>query len=81
MNVSDAYKSSVGKTSKKAVSLDALETIERTNDGVEKLTSLVSQMKLQMDKCDAHYKPQAYQSKRRGQNRCNNNQNNFRPQT
>ena len=53
MKVSDAYKSSVGKTSKKVVSFNALETIERTNDSEDKLASLVSKMKVQMDKCDA----------------------------
>ena len=78
MKVSDVYKSSVGKTSKKAVSFNALETIERTNDSIDTLASLVGKMKVQMDKYDAQYKPQVYQSKRKGQNRLNNNQNDYR---
>ena len=79
MKVSDAHKYLTGKTSKKAVSFNALETIERTNDIVDKLASLVSKMKVHIDKCDAQYKPQVYQSKRRGQNRCSYSQNNYRP--
>ena len=65
MKVSDADKSSVGKTSKKVVSYIALQTIKRTNDSVGKLASLVSKMKVQMDRHDVQYKPQVYQSKRR----------------
>ena len=38
---------------------------------------MVSKMKVQMDKCDAQYKPQVYQSKSRGENRCNNSQNHY----
>ena len=60
MKISDAYKSFVGKTSKMAVSFNALETIKRTNDSIDKLASLVSKMKVQMNKHDAQYKPQVY---------------------
>ena len=42
-----------------------------TNDKIDKLTSLVSKMKVKMYKCNTKSKPQIYQSKRRGQNRCN----------
>ena len=61
MKVSDSYKSS----SKKAASFIHSET----NDKIDKLTSLVSKMKVQMDKCDSQLKPQIYQSKRRELNR------------
>ena len=61
MKVSDSSKSS----NKKTVSFDTSET----NDKIDKLTSLVSKMKVQMDKCDIQYKQQMYQSRRRGQNR------------
>ena len=79
MKVSDVYKSSGGKNSRKAVSFNALETIERTNNSADKLTSSVSKMKVQMDRCDVQCKPQVYQSKGWGQNRCNHNQNDYRP--
>ena len=49
MKVSHNHKSS----SKKAVSLNTSET----NDKIDKLTSLVSKMKVQMDKCDIQFKP------------------------
>ena len=77
MKLTDAHKSSTGKTSKKAVSFNALKTIERTNASVDKLASLVSKMKMQMYKTDAQYKPQVYQSKRRGQNRHKYSQNDY----
>ena len=50
MKVSDGHKSSFKDTSKKAVSFDALETIERHSDNIDKLTSLVSKMNMKMDK-------------------------------
>ena len=61
IKVSDNYKS----YSKKEISFNASET----NDKIDKLTSLVSKMKVQMDRCDIQCKPQIYKSKRRGQNR------------
>ena len=69
MKISDGYKSS----NKKAVSFNPSET----NDKIDKLTSLMNKMKVQMDKCDTQYKPQIYQSKRRGQNRCDYAQNDY----
>ena len=57
MKVSAPNKSSFGKSSKKAVSFNTLETIERTNNSVVKFSSLVSNMKVQMDKHDAQYNP------------------------
>ena len=69
MMVSDGYKSS----NKKAVPFNTSEK----NDKIDKLTSLVIKMKVQMDKPDTQYKTQIYQSKRRGQNRCNYTQNDY----
>ena len=77
MKVCDAHKSSTCKTSKKAVLFNALETIERTKTSVDKHASLVSKMKVQVDRCGIQYKPQVYQSKRRGQNRCNYSQSDY----
>ena len=70
MKVSDVHKSS---SNKKAVSFNSSET----NDKIDKLTSLVSKMKVKMDKLDTQFKPQIYQSKRRAQNRCNYTQNDY----
>ena len=64
---------------KKGVTFDALEAIEKTNDSIDKLTSLVSKMNMKIDKCKAQYKPQLYQGRRRGQNRCEKRQENYQP--
>ena len=71
MKVSDTHKLSSSKT---AVSFNMSE---RTDDKIDKLTSLVSKMNVKMDKCDAQLKPQTYQRKRRGQNRCTDTQNDY----
>ena len=49
----------------KGVTFDALETIERNSDSIDKLTSLVSKMNMKMDKCETQYKPKVYQSRER----------------
>ena len=59
------------------VTFDALETIEKNNDSIDKFTSLVSKMNMKIDKCEAQYKPQVYQGRRRGQNKCENRQENY----
>ena len=38
------------KSCKKGVTFDAMETIERNSDSMDKLTSLVSKMNMKMDK-------------------------------
>ena len=70
MKVSESHKPS----NKKAVSLN---TQERADNKIDRLTSLVNEMKVKIDKHDAQFKPQIYQRKRRGQNRCNYNHNDF----
>ena len=64
---------------KKGVTFDALEAIEKNNDSIDKLTSLVSKRNMKIDKHEAQYKPQIYQGRRRGQNRCENRQDNYQP--
>ena len=63
----------------KGVTFDALEDIEKNNDSIDKLTSVVSKMNIKIDKCEAQYKPQVYQCRRRGQNRCEYRQDNYQP--
>ena len=76
MKVSDEANYS-SKHSKKGMAFDELETIERNSDSVDKLTSLVSKMNMKMDKHEIQYKPQAYQGRRIGQNRCDYRPNNY----
>ena len=63
------------KSCKKGVTLDAMETIERNSDSIDKLTPLVSKMNMKMDKQEMQYKPLVYQGINRGQNR--QRQNNY----
>ena len=78
MKVSDGHKYSFNE-SKKGVTFDTLETIERNSYSIDKLTSLVSKMNMKMDKCETQYKPQVYQGRRRGQNKHEYRQNNYQP--
>ena len=68
MRVSDSNHSSM-KASKKGVTFDAMETIQKNSDSIDKLTSLVNKMNMKIDKREPPYKPQIYQGKPRGQSR------------
>ena len=61
--------------SKKGVTFDAVDTIERNSDSIDKLTSLVSKMNMKIDKREVPYKPQIYQGRPIGQ--CRNRQNSY----
>ena len=61
---------------KKGVTFDAMETLERNSDCIDRLTSLVSDMKMTMDRKQSLYKPRIYQGRSRNQN---TNQQNFTP--
>ena len=61
---------------KKGVTFDAMETLERNSDCIDRLTSLVSDMKMTMDRKQSPYKPKIYQGRSRNQNV---NQQNFTP--
>ena len=52
------------------------ETLERNSDCIDRLTSLVSDMKMTMDRKQSPYKPKIYQGRSRNQNA---NQQNFAP--
>ena len=71
MKVGVSHKSS---SNRKAVSFNILE---RTDDKIDKLTSLVSEMNVKIDKHDTQFKLQIYQRKRRGQNRYTYTQNGY----
>ena len=74
MKASDRNYSSM-KNSRKGMTFDAIETIVRYSNCIDKLTSLVCKMNVKIDKQKALHKPQIYQDRPRGQSR--NRQNNY----
>ena len=74
MTSNDKY--SMQTSNKRGVTFDALETIERNSDCIDKLMSLVRDMKMTIDRKQSPYKPRIYQGRSRNQNR---NQQNFTP--
>ena len=52
---------------KKGVTFDAMEMLERNSDCIDRLTSLVSDLKMTMDR-KPQYKPKIYQGRSRNQN-------------
>ena len=77
MRVNESNLSSV-KASKRGVTFDVMENIERHSDSIEKLTTLVSKMNMKIDKREAPYKPQIYQGRPTCQSR--NRQNSHQSQ-
>ena len=61
---------------KKGVTFDAMEMLERNSNCIDRLTSLVSDMKMTMDRRQPPYKPKIYQGRSRNQNV---SQQNFTP--
>ena len=61
---------------KKGVTFDAVETLERNSNCIDRLTSSVSDMKMTMGRKQSLYKPRIYQGRSRNQN---TNQQNFTP--
>ena len=53
---------------KKGVTFDAIEMLERNSDCIDRLTSLVSDMKMTMDRKQPPYKPKIYQGRSWNQN-------------
>ena len=74
MTASSNDNHSVLNSNKRGVTFDAMETLERNIDCIDKLTSLVSAMKMTTDKKQSPYKPKIYQGRSRNQNR---NRQNF----
>ena len=64
------------RKSKKAVSFDARDVLERNSENMERMTALMDKMYIKLDQKDVLYKPQIYQKRERGQNRPNRGQNN-----
>ena len=53
---------------KKGVTFDAMETLERNSDCIDRLTLLVNDMKMTVDRKQSPYKPKIYQGRSRNQN-------------
>ena len=53
---------------KKGVTFDAMETLERNSDCIDRLTTLVSDLKMTMDRKQLQYKPKIYQGRPQNQN-------------
>ena len=53
---------------KKGVTFDAMEILERNSDCIDMLMSLVSNMKMTMDRKQSPYKPRIYQGRSMNQN-------------
>ena len=53
---------------KKGVTFDAMETLERNSDCIDRLTTLVSDLKMMMDRKQPQYKPKIYQGRPQNQN-------------
>ena len=60
---------SLPNSNKRGVTFDAMETLERNSDCIDKLTSPVSNMKMTIDRKQSPYKPRIYQGISRNQNR------------
>ena len=59
---------SIQNNNKNGVTFDAMETLERKSDCIDRLTSLASDMKMTMDRKQSPYKPRIYQGRSRNQN-------------
>ena len=52
---------------KRGVTFDTMETLKRNSDCIDRLMSLVSNMKMTMDRKQSPYKPRIYQGRSRNQ--------------
>ena len=76
MRMANSDKHSTQTNNKRGVTFDMMETLERNSDSIDKLTSLVSDMKMTIVRKQSLYKPRIYQDRARNQNR---NQQNLTP--
>ena len=66
MTTTDKY--STQTNNKRGVTFDTMETLERNSNCIDKLTSLVSNMKMTIHSKQSSYKPRIYQGRSRNQN-------------
>ena len=67
MTSNDNY--STQTNNKRGVCFNAMETLERNSNCIDKLMSLVSDLKMTIDRNQSPYKPRIYQGRARNQNR------------
>ena len=67
MTSNDNY--STQTNNKRGVTFDPMETLEKNSDCIDKLTSLVGDMKMTIDRRQSPYKPKFDQGRSRNQNR------------
>ena len=79
MRESHKNNQSTRNSCKKGVACDALEAVQKNNDSIDKLTSLVSRMNMEIDKHEAQYKLQVYQGRKRGQYNHERSRDNYQP--
>ena len=69
MRMTSDAKYSTQTNNKRGVIFDAMETLERNSNCIDKLMSSVSDMKMTMDRKQSPYKPRIYQGRSRNQSR------------
>ena len=69
MRLSSNGRYSTQSNKKRGVTFDAMETLERNSNCIDKLMLLVSDMKMTMDRKQYPYKPRIYQGRSRNQSR------------
>ena len=69
MRASSNDNHSMLNSNKRGGTFHAMETLERNSDCIDKLTSLVSAMKMTIDKKQSPHKPKIYEGRSRHQNR------------
>ena len=67
MRMASSDKYSTQTNNKRGVTFDAMETLERNSNCIDKLTSLVSNMKMTIDRKQSPYKARIYQGRSRNQ--------------
>ena len=65
MTINDNH--STQNNHKKGMTFDAIETLERNSNCIDRLMSLASNMKMTMDKKQSLYKPRIYEGRSRRQ--------------
>ena len=68
MKMTSSDSQSTQPNNKKEVTFHAMESLERNSNYIDRLTSLVSDMKMTMDRKKSPYKPRIYQGRSRNQN-------------
>ena len=69
MRMTSNDKHSTQTNNKRGVTFDTVETLERNSNCIDKLMSLLNDMKMTMDRKQSPYKPRIFQGRSRNQSR------------